>query len=279
MRNVPNSRTNLDKAIQRFAGDIRRANELRTLMANAIVAQMIDEGVVKGGSGIRFRFGDVKTRASLDLDTAWRKDLNTFLVILRRRLTDGWNGFSGEVRVLRQASPRGIPFEYVMQPCEVKLSYKSRPWFTVQLEVGHNEIGDADEYELIRIPDVLSELFAYLALPVPGALPMMKLEYQIAQKLHGVTAPGSKRAHDLVDLQLIMANGEVDIALVHKLCRKLFKYRKGQKWPPKVVKGDEWEDIYAAQSRGIDVVSTVDEAVVWANDLIARIVACEIKEL
>ena len=44
MRNVPNSRTNLDKAILRFAGEIRRANELRTLMANAIVAQMIGEG-------------------------------------------------------------------------------------------------------------------------------------------------------------------------------------------------------------------------------------------
>ena len=45
MKRVPNSKTNLDKAIQRFAGEIRRANELRTLMANAIVAQMIGEGV------------------------------------------------------------------------------------------------------------------------------------------------------------------------------------------------------------------------------------------
>ena len=38
-----------------FAGEIRRANELRMLMANAIVAQMIGDGVIKGGSGIRFR--------------------------------------------------------------------------------------------------------------------------------------------------------------------------------------------------------------------------------
>lgn len=72
MRNVPNSRTNLDKAILRFAGEIRRANELRTLMANAIVAQMIGEGVVKGGSGIRFRFGDVKTNGSSALFT-WHR--------------------------------------------------------------------------------------------------------------------------------------------------------------------------------------------------------------
>ena len=117
--------------------------------------------------------------------------------MLRKRLVEGWNGFSGEVRVLRQASPRGIPFEYVMQPCEVKLNYRSRPWFTVQLEIGHNEIGDADECDLIGVPNVLADLFEYLAIPAPAALPMMKLEYQVAQKLHGVTAPGSKRAHDL----------------------------------------------------------------------------------
>lgn len=56
MGSAPNSRTKLDKAIQRFAGDFIRATELRGLMANAIVAQMIGNGVVKGGSGLRFRY-------------------------------------------------------------------------------------------------------------------------------------------------------------------------------------------------------------------------------
>ena len=51
MKNAPNSKSNLDRALQRFAGDFARANELRGQMANAIVAQMIGEGVVKGGSG------------------------------------------------------------------------------------------------------------------------------------------------------------------------------------------------------------------------------------
>ena len=174
--------------------------------------------------------------------------------------------------VLRPASPKGIPFEYVMQPCDVKLSYRSRPWFTVRLEVGHNEIGDADESEMISVPDVLADLFSYLGIPKPAALPMMKLEYQVAQKLHGATAPGSKRAHDLIDLQLIMANGDVDVGKVHDLCRKLFKYRRGHQWPPKAVKGDEWENIYAAQSREINVLPNVDEAVAWTNALIERIV-------
>ena len=40
MKNVPNSKTNLDKAILRFAGEVRKANELRTLMANDLIAKI-----------------------------------------------------------------------------------------------------------------------------------------------------------------------------------------------------------------------------------------------
>ena len=43
MKNAPNSKANLDRAIQRFSGDILRANQLRNLMANSIVAQMIGD--------------------------------------------------------------------------------------------------------------------------------------------------------------------------------------------------------------------------------------------
>ena len=64
MKNAPNSKSNLDRALQRFAGDFARANELRGQMANAIVAQMIGDGVVKGGSGLRFRYGEKLTRVT-----------------------------------------------------------------------------------------------------------------------------------------------------------------------------------------------------------------------
>ena len=73
MKNAPNSKSNLDRALQRFAGDFARANDLRGQMANAIVAQMIGEGVVKGGSGLRFRYGEKLTRVTMDLDTCASK--------------------------------------------------------------------------------------------------------------------------------------------------------------------------------------------------------------
>ena len=55
MKNAPNSKSNLDRALQRFAGDFARANDLRGQMANAIVAQMIGDGGQGGdvGAGIR----------------------------------------------------------------------------------------------------------------------------------------------------------------------------------------------------------------------------------
>ena len=271
MKKAPNSRVNLDKAIQRFAGDVARENELRNLMANAVVAQLIGEGVVKGGTGLKFRYGEDMSRVTLDLDTAWRTGLDEFLRDLKSRLASGWCGFTGEVVVSRPASPRGVPFEYVMQPCDVKLSYLGRPWYTVQLEVGHNEIGDADGCDMVEVPGVLAELFEFLVIPRPSPIPAMKLEYQIAQKLHGASAPNSKRAHDLIDLQLIMANGDIDMALASELCCKLFKYRRGQEWPPEIVKGETWETTYDGQRRNLPVLPAVDEAVAWANELIAKI--------
>lgn len=271
MKNPPNSRTNLDKALDRFAGTPARAVELRNFMANAIVAQMIDDGVVKGGSGLKLRYGGKMTRTTLDLDSAWKTGLDEFLKALSSRLATGWNGFTGETRVLRQAPARGVPFDYVMQPCEVKLKYLGRPWYTVVLEVGHNEIGEADECDAVEAPAALSELFAFLALPKPGPFPAMRLEYQVAQKLHGASAPTSKRAHDLIDLQLIAANAELDLRRVREVCLRLFQYRRGQSWPPAVSIKEGWSIAYDAQKGNLPVLQTIEEAVAWTNDLVARI--------
>ena len=66
-------------------------------------------------------------------------------------------------------------------------------------------------------------------------------------------------------------NGEIDLGLTAALCRKLFKYRKVHAWPPTVLKGEMWEQTYADQKRDLDVLPTVDEAIAWANDLIAKL--------
>ena len=150
----PNSMRHLDDAIRRLCGgapqDFVRA---RTVMANAIVASMLPDGVVKGGSALKMRFGEESTRFTTDLDTATATDPAAYAAQLDSRLRSGWEGFSGRVVERDPASPDGIPEQYVMQPYDVKLDYLGKPWCTVPLEVGHNEIGDADAADWAELTD------------------------------------------------------------------------------------------------------------------------------
>ena len=59
------------------------------------------------------------------------------------------------------------------------------------------------------------------------------------------------------------------------VCKRLFAYRKCQPWPPDVKNGDGWEEQYVAQKYNLPVLPTVDEAIVWANDLIRCISAAQ----
>lgn len=171
----------------------------------------------------------------------------------------------------RQAHPRDVPAGYVMQPFDVKLSYLGTPWCTVPLEVGHDEIGDAEEPEMVE-PAEANALLGGMGFPPLGPIAIMPLCFQIAQKLHGATGPGSMRAHDLIDLQVIVANAgdEVDWPDVRRICERLFAYRQMQAWPPSVVVGPGWSSLYADQIAP-GVLPTVEEAVSWANALVARI--------
>ena len=68
--------------------------------------------------------------------------------------------------------------------------------------MGHNEIGDANEPEH-RLAADLAELFTEVGLEAPKAVPVMRSDHQVAQKLHAVSGERSERARDLVDLQLL----------------------------------------------------------------------------
>ena len=272
MNKAPNSKSNLERAISRYAdNDSVRANELAVALSNAIVAQMIDAGVVKGGTSLKLRYGSKTSRFTKDLDTAWSVDIDSFLRGISAKLKEGWSGFTGEVVVLKQASPKGIPFDYVMQPCAVHLSYLGTPWRIVDMEIGHNEIGDADAYDLIPVPDEIASLAEYLCFPPLGEVRVMEVEYQVAQKLHGASERESKRAHDLIDLQLIASQNAIDLVKTAAICRQLFKYRRKQHWPATVSKNENWEAVYAEQKGSLPVLPTIDAAIAWANDLIARI--------
>ncbi len=264
----PNSRVNLDRAIDRLCtaeGDL--APRVRRLLAAVIVGQMLPNGAAKGGNALKIRFGKDATRFSQDLDTARTSSLEEYISRLEENLQEGWNGFTGTIVPRKPATPKGVPGAYIMQPFDIKLSYNGKGWMTLPLEVGHNEIGDADDPEMVTSLEATA-ILKKLGFPAPGPVPCMRLEHQIPQKLHGASGPGSDRAHDLIDLQITTKDDTIDYARAKSLCVRLFDYRQQQPWPPRIVKGENWDSLYAEQAEGLDVLPTVDEAIEWANKLI-----------
>ncbi len=267
----PNSMVNLNRAIDRICA-AEGADPFRTkrLLASVIVGQMLPDGAAKGGNALKIRFGYSATRFSRDLDTARASSLESYVSQLEERLAQGWNGFTGAVVPRDPASPEGVPAAYIMRPFDVKLSYNGKGWMTLPLEVGHNEIGDADDPDMVASPEA-ADFLTKLGFPEPGPVPCMRLEHQVAQKLHAVSGHGSERAHDLIDLQIAVGQGNVDYAEAKAVCVRLFDYRQEQAWPPTVAKGDGWDSLYEEQREGLDVLPTVDEAVAWVNALITDI--------
>lgn len=216
----PNSRRNLDIAIDKLCastGD--EPGRVKRLLATAIVGQMLPDGAAKGGNALKIRFGKDATRFSRDLDTARASSLDDYIARLEDALAIGWSGFTGIVVPREPASPKGVPPAYVMHPFEIKIAYNGKSWMTLPLEVGHNEIGDADNPDMVSSPEAAAMMRA-LGFPEPGPVPCMRLEHQIAQKLHATSSPGSERAHDLIDLQIAVSGGTADYAEVRTVCVK-----------------------------------------------------------
>lgn len=271
----PNTCTNLIRAIKTVAAGSDEVRLSRSL-ANVIVGQMLPDGVVKGGSSLMFRYGAAFTRYTRDVDAARVMAHDEYVGKLKSALRTGWNGFTADLVEVDPPEPVGVPSIYVMMPYDVKVKYLGRPWQTVRIEIGHNEIGDADEYEEF-LPEELAMVFEQLQFPRPQPLRVMKLAYQIAQKLHAMSEQGSERAHDLIDLQLIMLHSRLDLVDVRSKCVRLFDYRRKQSWPPIIVKGEGWERIYETALGTIAdrtaLCPTVDEAVEIVNELVKRLVS------
>jgi hypothetical protein len=240
---------------------------------------MLPDGVVKGGAAMKLRLGEGASRFTPDLDVTRAASLSVagYVDALRDRLLDGWGGFTGIVAERQPARPPGVPEAQLMRPFAVRLSFKGRSWLTVPLELGHDEIGSAAIAEL-RIAEDIVELFHELGLETPEPIALLEVSHQVAQKLHACSWVNPRdgrndRAHDLVDLQLLDQEETIDLLKVAAVAARLFAVRREQTWPPTIVAHEGWASIYAEAAEVLDVLESVDDAVAWANELIARTVA------
>ncbi|WP_310961885.1 nucleotidyl transferase AbiEii/AbiGii toxin family protein [Nocardioides terrisoli] len=265
----PTSVRSMEQRIRNLEGGEQLAIRRRVGMALVVVGQMLPEGAIKGGSAMALRYGR-GTRFTQDLDVARVQPLAKFRNDFEDSLAAGWAGFTG--RLVEKAAPRptGVPTAYVMQPFDVKLDYRGQPWCTVRFELGHNEIGDADEPEY-QLAESLVQLFTEIGLAAPKPVRVMRADHQVAQKLHALSESGSDRVRDLVDLQLLDKGEALDRAQVKATCLRLFEYRRRQAWPPTISAGSGWATSYQAAVEDVDVIEDVGAAVAWVNGFIGQI--------
>lgn len=166
----------LEQRIRNLEGEEGLAQRRRVSMALVVVGQMLPGGVIKGGSAMALRYGR-GTRFTRDLDAARAQTLARFRSDFEEALRAGWAGFTG--RLVERPAPRPptIPTAHVMQPFDVKLDYRGRSWCTVAFELGHNEIGDADEPEF-HLADDLARLFTDIGLEAPMPVPVMRADHR-----------------------------------------------------------------------------------------------------
>lgn len=269
----PAHRVSLEKRLRNIC-DALDLNELRTRtsLAHTVIAQLLPMGVVKGGAAIKFRTGDHASRVTRDLDATRGADhtVETYAAELSAHLADGWQGFTGRLVDRTPADPPDVPGEYVMHPFEVKLAYAGQSYVTIEFELGHDEVGSTAAPAL-ALDTGIAEVIERLGFPTPEPVAVLAVEHQIAQKLHACTTPnrqgGNERAHDLVDLQILVGVDPPDLREVARIGRRLFAARRVSPWPPEVREWPGWDDRYQATSEGLDV-RPLDDAVQWLQALV-----------
>lgn len=260
----------------------RLQRHVAVLVVTQLAATLTDEKgapalLVKGGSSLELRRGIFDSRTSKDLDTVTRQDIEC----VHEQLADagelGWEGFTAIFTLPEEIDVPGLsikPRRFV-----AKLSYRGRSFASVPIEVSTVEAGNADQFDALT-----SKALGLVGLSTGVAVPCMTLPWQIAQKLHAVTAvlvepKFNDRAHGLVDLQLLEGLlPEADLSQTRHACIAVFEARARQLWPPMVAALPHWPAMYSRALEGLghlELAATVETAVERVQRFVDRIEAAE----
>lgn len=218
--------------------------------------------VMKGGLTLELRLG-LSARATRDLDAIARVERTLLTEQLAHAFDTPYAGFT--FRLDGMPATVGPALQY-----HVRLRYLDKPWGTVQLELTEPESMPV-EYEPVKAIDL-----AAFRLAGPDVLPCLSIRYQVAQKLHAVTAPHplsdrpNPRFRDVADLVLLAPLLD-DWGAVHRACVDVFTSRAQQLWPPALKVHPEWVEPYAALAVTLDVETDLAAAVNIVNTLIQHI--------
>jgi hypothetical protein len=271
----PNARS-VTRRIRNLADTVGiEPNLMEVAFAQVVLGQMLP-GVLRGGAALKIGLGPFGSRFSSDAD----------LVLPHRLVPDAfeewinsgkkeWGRFRVEISVRKKdARPEGVPPDHVIRTYTARVFYGDGEWRAVKLEVGRDEVGGFGE-PVERIAEEWRVYFRKIGLGDPAAVALFPYPEQLVQKIDGCTRPDksgdNERAHDLVDIQLILPDTSIKPSDLHEIARQTFAYR-GVPWPPTARPFPSWETLYPADATDYpEVIQDLGDAVAWLQSFIDAI--------
>lgn len=255
MTKPPSNLTHLNRLFDNWSRDAEApiaARRLRQLVCSTVLAQMLDDlqhepeaaqFAFKGGAASQFRFG-AGARATSDVDALTNASLGEAFDVLAARMGAGWSGFTGHLMARSEITRAGIiP---APQRCKIKFQYLTRPFATIDFELGVNA-------DLVALSEVVDNAIALdrAQLETNASILLLNVHHQIAQKLHACTevhiAGNNDRVHDVYDILLLADLAEDDgLNRTRDACVSTFSERQKHEWPPSLPNWDAWPMLWAA---------------------------------
>ena len=190
----------LRQLIQRRVDRLPQGDQKKVIrnIHNAIFAQFLDGiAVLKGGGALCLRYPVEQGRSSRDLDATIKSDIETFEKDLNHRLSQGLNGFTGEIK----ANPRNHETDGTkagMHPYIVSIKYNNQPFTKIEFEAAPDHSGFLDHAEP-ALNEQTYRILDEIGIPVRAPKMITPMD-QLADKLHAVSRPGAARGRDLADI-------------------------------------------------------------------------------
>ena len=187
--------------------------------------------LLKGGVALELRLRS-RARATRDLDVTLARGDEPLIDTVESALHGEFEGFTFR----RKGEPYVMPNDVLR--VESAIQYKGRSWATVRLDVTTNEL------DTLKIEYINAFPLRPFGLTGPEQIPCLTLPYQIAQKIHAVSASrpqgrDNDRVRDMVDL-LLLRGAITDLAAARAACQRVFDLRGTHSWPPSFEPPDWW---------------------------------------
>ena len=269
----PSNARSLSTRIRNLADKVGVDPDLMEVAFAQVILGQTLPGVLRGGAALKIRLGPFGARFSEDADLVLPHDLvpDSFEDWINEGKKE-WDRFRVAISLRKKdARPAGVPPDYVVRTYTARIFYGDSDWRSIKLEVGRDEVGGYHQPDR-RIAVDWRTYFQKVGLECPEAVVLFPYPEQLIQKLDGCTRPDGKddneRAHDLIDIQLILRDVNIKPSSLRDLAQSTFAYRHVS-WPPVARSFESWKTLYAADAVDYpEVIQDVDEAVRWLQSFI-----------